>query len=121
MNEYTILEQVKIRLKQFHIEDETGEDVVVFDSKEDNLYIQQLIKQVENEIKKRRNYPSSYTEEQIAADMANYEDVIVNLVVYDHSQAGEAYMETYSENGVSRKWVERNKLMSGVITLAKIP
>lgn len=52
MNEYTILEQVKIRLKQFHIEDETGEDVIVFDSKEDNLYIQQLIKQVENEIKK---------------------------------------------------------------------
>ena len=52
--------------------------------------------------------------------MANYEDVIVNLVVYDHSQAGEAYMETYSENGVSRKWVERNKLMSDVIPLVKI-
>lgn len=119
MNEYTILKQVKIRLKQFHIEDETGEDVVVFDSKEDNLYIQQLIKQVENEIKKRRNYPSSYTEEQIAADMANYEDVIVNLVVYDHSQAGEAYMETYSENGVNRKWTERNKLMSDVIPFVK--
>ncbi len=120
MNEYTILEQVKIRLKQFHIEDETGEDVVVFDDKEDNLYIQQLIKQVENEIKKRRNYPSNYTEEQIAADMADYEDVIVNLVVYDHSQAGEAYMDKYSENGVSREWVERNKLMSDVIPLVKI-
>ena len=119
MNEYTILEQVKIRLKQFHIEDETGEDVVVFDSKEDNLYIRQLIKQVENEIKKKRNYPSSYTEEQIAADMANYEDVIVDLVVYDHSQAGEAYMKTYSENGVSRKWTERNKLMSDVIPFVK--
>lgn len=119
MNEYTILEQVKIRLKQFHVEDETGEDVVVFDDKEDNLYIKQLIKQAENEIKKRRNYPSSYTEEQIAADIANYEDVIVNLVVYDHSQAGEAYMEAYSENGVSRHWVERNKLMSDVIPFVK--
>lgn len=115
MDEYTILEQVKIRLKQFHIEDENGEDVVVFDDKEDNLYIKQLIKQVENEIKSRRNYPSSYTEEQIAANMAKYEDVIVNLVVYDHSQAGEAYMSSYSENGVSRHWVEREKLLSDVI------
>lgn len=48
--EYTTLEQVKIRLKQFHIEtvandDETTSDVVVFDSKEDNPIIEQLIKQ----------------------------------------------------------------------------
>ena len=41
MDEYTTLEQVKIRLKQFHIETVTDEDgvtsdVVVFDQKEDN-------------------------------------------------------------------------------------
>lgn len=34
--------------------------------------------------------------------MKNYEGVIVNLAVYDKSQAGEAYMATYTENGVSR-------------------
>ena len=38
--EYTALEQVKIRLKQFHIDtvtndDDTTSDVVVFDNKED--------------------------------------------------------------------------------------
>ena len=41
MAEYTILEQVKIRLKQFHIEEVTvdngkSSDVVVFDDKEEN-------------------------------------------------------------------------------------
>lgn len=41
MDEYTTLEQVKIRLKQFHIKTVTDEDgvtsdVVVFDQKEDN-------------------------------------------------------------------------------------
>ena len=46
--EYTTLEQVKIRLKQFHIDtvtndDETTSDVVVFDKKEDNPLIEQLI------------------------------------------------------------------------------
>ena len=55
MDEYTTLEQVKIRLKQFHIETVTDEDgvtsdVVVFDQKEDNPYIEQLIKQARNEM-----------------------------------------------------------------------
>ena len=51
MAEYTTLEQVKIRLKQFHIETVTNEDnttsaeVVVFDKPQDNPLIEQLIKQ----------------------------------------------------------------------------
>ena len=41
--EYATLEQVKIRLKQFHIDtvandDETTSDVVVFDNKEDQFF-----------------------------------------------------------------------------------
>ena len=58
--EYTILAQVKIRLKQFHIEavtneDDTTKDVVVFDNKEDDLLIEQLIKQATEDVKNRRN------------------------------------------------------------------
>ena len=46
MAEYSIVEQVKIRLKQFHIETVTNEDdttcdVVVFDKPQDNLLIEQ--------------------------------------------------------------------------------
>ena len=60
MAEYTTLEQVKIRLKQFHIEtiendDDTTSDVVVFDSKEDNPIIEQLIKQATEDVKAKRN------------------------------------------------------------------
>ena len=62
--EYTVLAQVKIRLKQFHIDtvtndDETTSDVVVFDEKEDNPLIEQLIKQATEDVKTRRNYPSN--------------------------------------------------------------
>ena len=60
MDEYTTLEQVKIRLKQFHIETVTDEDgvtsdVVVLDKKEDNPYIEQLIKLARNEVVSKRN------------------------------------------------------------------
>ena len=114
MDEYTTLEQVKIRLKQFHIETVTDEDgvtsdVVVFDQKEDNPYIEQLIKQARNEVVSKRNYPESYTDEKISEDLA----------VYDHSQAGEAYMASYSENGVSRSWKDRESLFVFVFPFVK--
>lgn len=100
--EYTTLEQVKIRLGQYHIEtvtndDDTTSDVVVFDNKEDNPIIEQLIKQATEDVKARRNYPDSYTDEMITEDLKKFESVIVNLAVYDHSQAGEAFMASYNE------------------------
>ena len=113
--EYTALEQVKIRLKQFHIDtvtndNDTTSDVVVFDNKEDNPIIEQLIKQATEDVKARRNYPDSYTDES----------VIVNLTVYDHSQAGEAFMASYNENGVNRTWRDRDSLFVGVFPFAKV-
>lgn len=113
---YTIVEQVKIRLKQFHISED---DAVVFDHKEDNPLIEQLVEQAKQEVVSRRMYPSSYTQEQIESDMKNYEGAIVNLAVYDKSQAGEAYMATYTENGVSRAWKDRENLLAGVYPFVK--
>lgn len=113
---YTALEQVKIRLKQFH--SDGGQ--VVFDRKDIDPLIEQLIQQVADEIKRIRNYPDDYTEEKIETDMAKYQTILVNAVVYDMSQAGEAYMQSYSENGISRSWVDRGNLLAKVVPLAKI-
>ena len=123
--EYTTLEQVKIRLKQFHIDtvtndDETTSDVVVFDNKEDNPVIEQLIKQAVEDVKAKRNYPDSYTDEMITEDLKKFESVIVNLAAYDHSQAGENYMSALSEGGVSRTWKDRDKLFVGVFPFVKV-
>lgn len=116
---YTTLEQVKIRLGQFHIEtvdngDGTNSDVTVFDHKEENPIIEQLISQAEQDVISKRSYPSNYTEDMIADDLKKFQSVIVNLTVYDHSQAGEEFMSTYSENGVSRNWKSRDDLFVGV-------
>ena len=122
---YTTLEQVKIRLHQYHIDtvtndDDTTSSVVVFDDIEDNPLIEQLIEQSRQEIISLRNYPSSYTQEQIDNDMSNYESVIVNLTVYDHSQAGENYMASMNEGGVNRTWKNRNDLLDGVFPFVKV-
>ena len=122
---YSTLEKVKIRLGQYHIEtveneDGTSSDVVIFDAKEDNPKIEQLIDQIKNEIRNKRMYPESYTTEKIDDDLKKYENVIIDLVVYDHSQAGEAFMSSYTENGVSRNWKEREDLFVGVYPFVRI-
>ncbi len=114
---YSILEQVKIRLRQFHVD---VDDTVVFDRNEENPLLNQLIMQAENEIVARRMYPDTYTEDDILDDMKKYERNIVDLTVYDYSQAGEAYMSSYSENGVSRSWKNRDDLFSGVYPFVKV-
>lgn len=123
--EYTTLERVKIRLKQYHIETVTNDDyttsnVVVFDKKEDNPLIEQLIKQATEDVKAKRNYPDSYTDEMITEDLKKFESVIVNLAAYDHSQAGENFMSTLSEGGVSRTWRDRDGLFVGVFPFVNI-
>ena len=122
MAEYTTLEQVKIRLKQFHIDSKSDSESpkVVFDHLEENPLLEQLISQAEADIRAKRMYPESYTEEKIAADMEKFQSVAVNLVVYDSSQAGENFMASYSENGVSRTWRDREELFVGVFPFAKV-
>lgn len=122
MAEYTTLEQVKIRLKQFHIDSKSDSESseVVFDHLEENPLLEQLISQAEADIRTKRIYPKSYTEEKIAADMKKFQSVVVNLVVYDRSQAGENFMASYSENGVSRTWRDREDLFVGVFPFANV-
>lgn len=123
---YTTLEQVKIRLHQYHIDtvknddSDTTTNVVVFDNIEDNPLIEQLIEQSRQEIINLRNYPSSYTQEQIDNDLSKYDSVIVNLTVYDHSQAGENYMASMNEGGVNRTWKNRDDLLAGVFPFVKV-
>lgn len=122
MAEYTTLEQVKIRLKQFHIDSKSDSESseVVFDHLEENPLLEQLISQAEADIRAKRMYPESYTEEKITADMKKFQSVVVNLVVYDRSQAGENFMASYSENGVSRTWRDREELFVGVFPFTKV-
>lgn len=124
MSSYTVLEQVKIRLQQFHMESSENDGIVtntvVFDKKEDNPLLEQLINQATKEIANKRRYPEDYTKEEIESDLENYESVIVNLVVYDRVKLGGDFQQSDSENGKSRSWVDRSTLFNGVYPIARI-
>lgn len=121
MDEKSILEQVKIRLLHFSVDEATSD--VVFTHVQENPLLQQLIKQAVSAIKAERHYennPDIYTEEKIEEDLKRYENNVVDYVVYYRSQAGESFMKSFSENGVSRSWVDSGKLFEGVTAISKI-
>ena len=54
--------------------------------------------------KKKRNYPSGYTEEQINSDMEKCYDCIFDLALYFLVKQGAEFLGSLSENSVSRNW-----------------
>lgn len=124
MSSYTVLEQVKIRLKQFHMEtvenDGFASSTVMFDRKEDNPLLEQLINQATEDIKNKRRYPKDYTKEEIEEDLKKYESVLVNVVVYDRMKLGGDFQQSDSENRKSRTWVDRNTLFKEIYPIARI-
>jgi hypothetical protein len=90
----------------------------------DELFNEKLmlskIRSAMREVKRARNYPDTYTDEMVEKDMYNYYSNIRNLALYDYNTVGSEGEQSHSENGVSRSYVDRNKLLVGVTPLAKI-
>lgn len=104
---YSRLEQLKIRLRQSGVSSE-------------NEFLQQLIFQAEQDVRLYRNYPDNYTEEMIEKDMKKFDSIIVNLALYDYNQEGGEFQISSSENGTSRSWIDRNKILGKVSPFVKI-
>lgn len=104
---YSRLEQLKIRLRQSGVSSE-------------NEFLQQLIFQAEQDVRLYRNYPDNYTEEMIEKDMKKFDSIIVNLALYDYNQEGGEFQTSSSENGTSRSWIDRDKILGKVSPFVKI-
>lgn len=72
------------------------------------------------EVKRARNYPKTYSDNQIEQDMYDYFSNIRNIALYDYNQIGGEFQESSGENGTSRSYVDRDKLFSGICQFVKI-
>ena len=92
-------------------------------SKTENFNSAALTYKVRNatrEIRRERNYPSSYSEEQVAEDLKNYYSNIHDLALYDYNQIGAEGETSHSENGINRTWRNRSECKNGVVAFCKI-
>lgn len=72
------------------------------------------------EVRSVRNYPSSYSQETVDADLRRYYTNIRNIALYDYNKIGGEGEESHSENGISRSYSAREKLFYGVIPIASV-
>ena len=54
--------------------------------------------------KKKRNYPSSYSDEKINSDMENCYDCIFDLALFFLVKQGAEFQGSHSESSVNRSW-----------------
>lgn len=72
------------------------------------------------EVEEIRNYPDYYTETMIATDLTRLRTTIYKLALYDYVRIGAYGESSHSENGTSRGYVDRDKLLSQVLPLSRV-
>lgn len=79
------------------------------------------VKAVVRELLNIRNYEQSgMTDAEIETDINRYYTQCMNVARYDYNQLGAEGEDSHSENGISRKYIERGKLWSGAVPFAKV-
>ena len=80
-----------------------------------------IVDKVVKEVITAKNYKAvGYSDEQIEADLLNYESQIYNLSEYDFAHFGAPHETSHSEPSTSRTWIDRNKLFSGIVALSPL-
>lgn len=87
----------------------------------DSAVLEIKVKNVVKEVMQRRNYRATkYTTEQIAEDLYTFYSVIHDVALYDYNKIGAEGESSHSENGISRHYVERDKLLGNVYSFVTV-
>lgn len=73
------------------------------------------------EVRTARKYPKSYSEAKIESDLVSYYSMIRNLALYDYNQSGAEGQKSFSGDGNTIQYVEREKMFAQILPLAVIP
>lgn len=114
--EYSIIQQIKLRLGQYHMDN----NEVVFEYPEENPKLEMLISNARESIINVRHYPKNWTADMIADDLKKFENVLINLVIYDYNKEGMDFENSHTESGVSRQFQSRARIMSDVVPFVHI-
>lgn len=116
MDEFSILQKIKIRLGQYH----TDNNSIVFDNAEEDIYLNELLSDAKESVINVRHYPKNFTAEMIEDDLKAYEKVLIKLVIYDYNKEGMEFENSHTESGVSRQFQSRARVMGDVLPFVEI-
>lgn len=108
-----MLDEIFENLKAEILADEAQADLI-----SENL-LRKKIESAYREVKRARNYPKSYTDAQIEEDMREFFPNIEDIARYDYNSVGAEGLASYSADGTSIKYNDRDKLFYGVLPIAR--
>lgn len=108
-----MLDEIFENLKEEILADEAQADLF-----SENL-LRKKIESAYREVKRARNYPKSYTEAQIEEDMREFFSNIEDIALYDYSGVGAEGLSSYSADGTSIHYKNRNECFEGVYRLGR--
>lgn len=77
------------------------------------------VKNAVREIRRDRNYPTTYTDEMIVSDLEIYYSNIRELALYDFNQFGAEGQTSHLENNISRAWKNRSECKVGIVAIGR--
>jgi len=101
-----------------NLKEEILADVAQADLLSENL-LKAKIESAYRAVKQVRKYPNTYTEAQIEEDMQNFRSNIEEIARYDYNAVGSEGLASYSSDGTSLRYRDRDKLFYGVYPIAR--
>ena len=96
---------------------------ILADPAQADVYSENLLRSKVNgayrDVVQARHYPRSYTEAQIEEDMQHYYSIIESVARYDYSAIGSEGLSSYSADGTSIHYKDRDKLFYGVYPIVR--
>lgn len=108
-----MLDEIFENLKQ-----EILADVAQADLLSENL-LKSKIKSAYRDVQRSKNYPKYYSQATIEEDMTNYYSNIQDIARYDYNAVGNEGLNSYSADGVSLNYGDRDKLFYGIYPIAR--
>lgn len=94
-------------------------ELQIADPSFDASLLEVKVKNAVRDVARVRNYPKTYTQSQIDEDIKRYYTNAREIARYDYQLVGADFQTSSNENSISRSWVSRNSLFSGVVPIAK--
>ena len=96
---------------------------IVADEPQADLLSENLLRAKVNgayrEVVRARNYPKTYSDAQIEEDMLSFYSTIESIARYDYNTVGSEGLSSYSADGTSLHYKDRDKLFYGVYPIAR--
>lgn len=113
MGVYEMLDEIFENLKAEISADEAQADKV------NEVLLRAKVNSAYRDVKKARNYPKSYSQDAIEADMVDYYSNIEAIARYDYNTVGSEGLSSYSADGTSMHYNDRDKLFYGVYPITR--